>query len=182
VKRLLVILALLTCLLVGCGAGQGVKLNDISYVSNECQEELVGHPMYWAIWTIKPSKAVTIDHVALSPTRHPKVQIVETVAETRNAGGIGGQPWPQVQAPSFGDIPKGHSFDGWLGIRPASHLAIAAHEQVTFGLVLRPQTVGITSWKGLSVYYNGTSTLIPTTLSLDVKTKIHGRCTVPNQP
>jgi hypothetical protein len=179
VKRLLVTLILATCFLVGCG-GQDVKLENISFAHAQCQEELVGRQMYWAIWTIKPSKAVTIDRVALTPTEHPKVRIVKELAETRNAGAIGGQPWPQVKSPSFGAIPKGHSFDGWLGIRPATHLRIALHEQVTFGLVIKPLAVGVTNWKGLEVYFDGTSTLIPTTLGVDAKTKIKGSCTLPN--
>jgi hypothetical protein len=177
--RILVALALVSCLLVGCGAGQDLKLNDISLLSNICQEEQVGEQMYWAIWTIRPSKAVTIDHVALSPAQHPKVLIVETLAETRNAGGIAGQPWVHDQSP--GEVPKGHSFDAWLGIRSAADLPIQAHEQVTFGLVLKPLQVGITSWKGLAVYYNGGSTVIPTTLRLDVRKMIKGKCSVPNQ-
>jgi hypothetical protein len=89
VKRILVTLALAGCFLTGCG-GQGVKLNDISYLANICQVEVVGPPMLWAIWTIKPSEAVTIDHVSLSPARQPKVEIVKALAETRNAGGIAG--------------------------------------------------------------------------------------------
>jgi hypothetical protein len=57
---------------------------------------------------------------------------------------------------------------------------VKAHEQVTFGFAIKPVEIGITSWKGLNVvYYNGTSTLIPRQLKLDVRAEAKGSCTAP---
>jgi hypothetical protein len=174
-KRCLAALALVVCLIAGCSGSQGVKLRDSSKVTSFCQVEAVGVPMFWAVWTIKPSKAVTIDRVSLTPSRQPKVQIVKELAETRNSGGSAGEPWVGDDI-SPGGIPKGQTFDGWLGIRSADDLHVRAHEQVTFGFAIKPVQLGITTWKGLDVYYESTSSLIPTSLTLDVRRVVKGNC------
>lgn len=176
-KRSLAILILAVGLLVGCGRTV-VKLKDISLDRRFCQSEMVGQPYYVAIWTIKPLAAVTIDRIALDPARpHPDVKLITQIAETRNAGGIAGQPWPAIKTDG-GAAPKGQNFDSWFGIRPPDGLHIRAHQQVTFGLVVEPTKTGNTTWNGLRVYYDGTSTLIPTALGLNGTAKPGPHCTM----
>jgi hypothetical protein len=106
-RAVVLALILIAFLLAACGGqGDNVKLVNASFLTKACQAELIDHPMYWAIWTIKPSAAVTIDHVSLQPSQpHPAVRFITTNAQTRNAGGIGGEPWVNNQSPGAGVLP-----------------------------------------------------------------------------
>jgi hypothetical protein len=84
--------------------------------------------------------------------------IVETVVGN-NLGG-GNLPWKNNRLVGLGSYTRGKD------VRPAAGAHIAAHQESTFGVIFEPEATGSYCWKGLRVYCNGTSTVIPTSLGI----------------
>lgn len=149
-----------TLVLVGCSSESAVNFGDANEVGGACTPAKLGVASYWANWVVKPNASVVIDHVALVPAGDVSdATLIGMFAETRHAGGVEGAPWDGGLVPGL--APRGHSFRDWVALRSPVHLRISAHQQVTFAAVIRFDGTTRAHWKGLRLYYNGTSHLVP---------------------
>lgn len=133
-----------------------VQFQNVSEPKQYCQVLGPNVPSLYAGWAIRPSRAFTVQGMELDRPHQAGVRVIRQFVETRNSDGQYGSPWGDRERM----MPKGWTFDRWLGVRPPNGLRVRAHQQVVFSVVVnfsRPEHV---QWKGLRVYHDGTSTVL----------------------
>jgi len=166
-KLLLVAAALVACLLAGCG-GPYAKLTNYSMGTGASGCEYPNKPYYWGIWSVEASRPTTITGAKLDPPNQAGLRVVKKFVETKNSGGGGNFIYSKANMQD--GVPKGYTYDQWTGVEPIAKAAIPAHKKVTFDVILEPERVGTWKFKGLRVYWDHTSKLIPTILTVKAST------------
>lgn len=179
-KRLLLPVLVVALLASACGRVP-VKFENLSLPQQFCQSILPDTPMLYAAWVIRPSRAFTVERMALVPTHQPGVRLVKQFVETRNSAGEFGGEWVHNRTDG---VPLRWNYDRYLGVRLPNGLKVRVHQQIVFSVVLDALHVGYWKWKGLRVYHDGTSTLLLPAIAISVthnadNPKVKSPCKIP---